>query len=296
MNPEYSASPRPLDGWTKNRTLSRLAETIQPVVQRFLESDDPRMRPFRNLVHGTIIGHPLHPMITDIPIGAWTVTATCDALDAIGNVRFRDAADASLVIGMLGAVGAAVTGLADWSDTTGEPRRVGMAHAILNSSALACYIASLAARRAKARGLGIAVAYAGYALMGTAAYLGGELSLNLQLGVKHTAIPIEPPDGFSRVIGAAALDTGDMQPAELTNIPVLITKIRGRVHAVSGVCTHRGGPLAEGTRDGNCVRCPWHHSSFSLEDGSIADGPATFPLARFATHVRGNDVEIRADV
>jgi nitrite reductase/ring-hydroxylating ferredoxin subunit/uncharacterized membrane protein len=296
MNPEYSASHRPVDAWTKNGSLTRLAEKIQPVVQGVLEGDSPVARTLKNVLHGTIIGHPLHPMLTDIPIGAWTVTVACDALDICGNSRCRAAADAALAVGIAGAVGAAVTGLADWSDTKDEPQRTGMLHAILNSAALTCYLASGAARRADARGLGIFVAFAGYALLGTAAYLGGELSLGMQLGVKHTAVPIDPPRDFMRVLDASALAPGGMQQAELATIPVLVTKIGDRTCAVSGVCTHRGAPLAEGERDGDCIRCPWHGSVFSLEDGRVHEGPATFPLAQFETRIAGGAIELRPDV
>jgi nitrite reductase/ring-hydroxylating ferredoxin subunit/uncharacterized membrane protein len=296
MNPEYSASPRPFDAWTKNGTLTRLAEAIQPVVRGLLEGDGTVARTLKKVLHGTIIGHPLHPMLTDIPIGAWTVTAVCDALDVGGTNRFRAAADAALVVGIAGAVGAAVTGLADWSDTRDEPQRTGMLHAILNSAALTCYLASATARRANARALGVVTAFTGYALMGTAAYLGGELTLGMQLGVKHTAVPIDPPRDFTRVFDASALAPGGMQPAELIKIPVLVTKIGDRACAVSGVCTHRGAPLAEGERDGDCIRCPWHGSRFSLEDGRVLEGPATFPLAQFETRIAGGAIEIRPNV
>ena len=295
MNPEYSASHRPIDAWSKSDTLTRLAEAIQPLWKRALEGDGKGAL-VKNIVHGTFIGHSLHPMVTDIPIGAWTVTAACDALDVIGNHRYRDAADAALVVGVVGAVGAAVTGLADWSDTKGEPQRVGMLHALLNSAALTCYLGSFAARRMNARGAGVLAAFAGYALMGTAAYLGGELSLGMQLGVKHTAVPIEPPAAFGAVLDAAALVPGATLSAQLASIPVLVTKVGDRVRAVSGVCTHRGAPLAEGERDGDCIRCPWHGSRFSLDDGKVVEGPATFPLAQFEARITGDSIELRPDV
>lgn len=295
MNPEYSASHRPVDAWSNYPILGRLAEAIQPFVRRVLESEGRSAR-LKNLVHGTWIGHPLHPMLTDIPIGAWTVSAACDAVDVLGNPRYRDAADAALVVGIAGAVGAAVTGLADWSDTKGEPQRTGMLHAILNSAALSCYLGSLAARRVGARGTGIVAAYTGYALIGIAAYLGGELSLGMQLGAKHTSVPIEPLAEFGHVLDAAALPPGSMQAAALGPVPVLVTNFGDRVRAVSGVCTHRGAPLAEGERDGDCIRCPWHGSRFWLDDGAVAEGPATFPLARFVTRTAEGSIDIRPDI
>jgi nitrite reductase/ring-hydroxylating ferredoxin subunit/uncharacterized membrane protein len=291
MNPEFS-EPGPLAGWAQNSALTHIAEAIQPALRGLLEGDGPGRRQIKDLLHGTTLGHPLHPVLTDIPIGAWTVTAACDVLELFGARRARDAADIALVVGALGAVGAAVTGLADWSDTKDEPQRVGMLHAIFNSAALTSYLVSLTARRGGARGWGIAAAFAGYAFLGVAGYLGGELSFGMQLGVKHTAVPVDPPDTFVRVLDAAALTEERMHPTTVATIPLLVTRRAGTVHAVSGVCTHRGAPLADGTQEDNCVRCPWHGSRFSLADGSVVEGPATFGLAAFQTRVAEGGVSV----
>ena len=155
---------------------------------------------------------------------------------------------------------------------------------------------SFAARKANVRKLGIAAGVAGYAFMGAAAYLGGELSLGMQLGAKHTAVPIQPPDGFRPAIDASALTPDGMHAAAIDGIPVLVASVDGKTVAVAGVCTHRGAPLAEGTRDGACVRCPWHGSLFALDGGGVVRGPATFPLASFETRANGNAVEVKAEV
>jgi nitrite reductase/ring-hydroxylating ferredoxin subunit/uncharacterized membrane protein len=294
MNPEFNSTDRPLDAWAQNGTLTRIADAIQPGLNKLLEGEDAQHRPLKDLLHGSFLGHPLHPLLTDIPIGAWTVAAACDALDVVGIRRYRDAADVAIVIGALGAVGAAVTGLADWSDTKDEPQRLGMLHAILNSASLTSYITSLIARRSGARRLGIATAFAGYGLMSLAAYLGGELSFGMQLGVKHTAIPIDPPADFTPVLDDAALADAVMHTAQVEAIPLLVTRFGAARHAVSGVCTHRGAPLAQGNQEEHCVRCPWHGSRFSLEDGHVIEGPATFGLAAFETRVAAGVISVRA--
>jgi nitrite reductase/ring-hydroxylating ferredoxin subunit/uncharacterized membrane protein len=294
MNPEFGSTGGFLGAWAKNGALSRLADAIQPPLNRLLEGDDAAHRPLKDVLHGTFLGHPLHPLLTDIPIGAWTVAAACDGLEILGVRRYRDAADVAIVIGALGAVGAAASGLADWSDTKDEPQRVGMLHALLNGAALTSYVASLIARRSGGRRFGIAAAFAGYGLMSLAGYLGGELSFGLQLGVKHTVIPVDPPADFVRVLDESELTVGVMQPAVVAAIPLLVTQFEREVHAVSGACTHRGAPLAEGTQDGHCVRCPWHGSRFSLEDGHVVEGPATFALAAFDTRVAAGTISVRA--
>ena len=231
--------------------------------------------------------------MTDIPIGAWSVAAVCDAIELAGIERYRDAADVAIAIGALGAVGAAVTGLADWSDTKDEPQRLGMLHATLNSAALATYVAALIARRSGARRFGLAAAFAGYGLMALAGYLGGELAFGMQLGVKHTVIPVDPPLSFVHVLDPTELSEGAMHAATANALPVLVTRFNGTTRAVSGVCTHRGAPLADGEQVGNCVRCPWHGSRFSLEDGHIEEGPATFPLPDYETQVAAGGVSVR---
>ncbi len=293
MNPEYSGTDRALDAFARSRTLQAMAESMQPALRDWLESDSPQRRPIKDLLHGTFLGHPLHPLLTDVPIGAWTVTAICDTLELFGIDRYRDVAGVTLFIGALGAAGAALTGLADWSDTKDEPQRLGMLHAILNSAALTSYITSLLGRRNGARRLGLAAAFAGFGLMTAAAYVGGELSFGMQLGVKHTSVPVQPLDDFVRVLDVPPPD-GAMQPAEAAGIPLLVTRSATGVRAVSGVCTHRGAALAEGTQDGACVRCPWHGSRFSLDDGRVLEGPATFGLAGFETRTSDGAVWVRS--
>jgi nitrite reductase/ring-hydroxylating ferredoxin subunit/uncharacterized membrane protein len=292
VNPEYTTEG-PLRSWAKNRTLGALADAIQPRLRALFESDDGARRPLKELLHGTFLGHPLHPPLTDIPIGAWSVAAVCDALELCGVTRYRDTADVAIAIGALGAVGAAVTGLADWSDTKDEPQRLGMLHALLNTTALTKYIFALVARRRGARRLGLAAAFAGYGLVILAGYLGGELSFGMQLGVKHTVVPVDPPADFVHVVDAAALTDGVMHAAQANELPILVTRFDRATRAVSAACTHRGAPLADGEQTGHCVRCPWHGSRFSLDDGHVEEGPATFPLANYETQVAAGSVSVR---
>lgn len=279
MNPEYTAPDRPLRAWTRHPALARLADALQPAVRALLDGDEPVRRACKNVLHGTYLGHALHPLLTDIPIGAWTVTAVCDALELTGCERYRDAAGAALTVGAAGAVAAAITGLADWSDTKGEPQRTGMLHALLNTAALGAYVVSLAARKRGARRAALLSAFGGYAVMTVSAYFGGELSFDLQLGVKHSALATEPP--------------ADFVAPDQVSIPLLLTGTGEATRAVGGVCTHRGAPLAEGTFEDGCVRCPWHGSRFSLDDGRVVEGPATFGLPVFETRAAGGALEVR---
>jgi len=293
LNPEKSLNDRLTDRLARNSILAKLGETWQPVMLGLRDAGGP---PVKYVLNGTFLGHALHPVLTDIPIGAWSVTAVLDAVELAGS-DVALASDATLGLGLLGSVAAVATGYADWADTKDEPRTLGMGHALANGIAVAGYVVSLLLRRADRRGAGIAVAYLSYALATFAAYLGGELMANYQLGTKHTAEPLDPPDGFTRVATLDAIEDGGMSAAGVNGIALLLFRRGQTVFAISGACTHRGGPLREGTLEGDaCVRCPWHGSVFSLEDGTVIEGPASFPQARFETRVVDGSVEVRAPV
>jgi len=291
LNPERSLNRRLADRIAAYRGLDPLAAALQRVVQKLLAAGGA---PARNLLHGTWLGHPLHPLLTDVPTGAWTVTLALDMLSVAGRPSNERGADAALAVGIAGAVAAAAAGWADWSDTADDPKALGLTHALLNGGALVLYAGSFAARRSGRRGAGIGCATAGYALLSFAGYLGGELTFGMQLGVKHTAIPIDPGATFAPVMDEAALPYGALTRVDLGGIPVLVLRTEDGIHAVGAACTHRGAPLDEGTLEGTNVRCPWHGSLFDVRDGRVLDGPAAFPQPRFEARVRGGKIEVRA--
>src|SRR3954462_1656181 len=136
----------------------------------------------KNALHGVWLGHPLHPAITDVPVGSWTVAAALDLLELRGDSNYRSGADFAVLLGLLSAVPAAISGATDWSDTQGKAQRVGAVHGMLNLGAAALYAGSLVARRAERRGIGKALGFLGYGFVLASAYLGGELSFGLKIG------------------------------------------------------------------------------------------------------------------
>lgn len=289
--PETPNPERLVDKLSKWPPLAKVADAWQPLVHTAIERAG---REVADALHGTPLGHPLHPLLTDVPIGAWSVTAVLDALELAGRTDLAGGADASLTIGIAGAALAAAAGWADWSDTADEAKNLGMAHAVLNGSALGAYVASLALRRSGRRGPGIGLAMLGLALVGAAGYLGGELSYGLQVGVKQTAEPLSPPAKFVAALDADALADGTMQRVEVEGMPILLYREGKAVHAISAVCTHAGGPLNEGKIADGCVECPWHGSVFRLRDGAAVHGPATFPAARYDVRIVKGKIQVRA--
>jgi uncharacterized membrane protein len=133
----------------------------------------------RDALRGAWFGHAIHPLLTDFPLGAWTCTSL---LDIFGGRRSRAAAGRLLAFGVVTAAPTAVTGLAEWQSTRGSARRVGVAHALVNSSAWALYTASLVSRCRGRHATGVALGLAGGAAAIVGGYLGGHLSLVEKVG------------------------------------------------------------------------------------------------------------------
>lgn len=276
--------------------LDTAGDAIQPAVEKAFKAGGQAGKDIKNALHGTWLGHPLHPAITDVPIGAWTTAAVLDGLELSGEKKYAPGADAAIAIGLVGAVGAAITGLTDWTGTTQERRKIGMLHGMLNAGATALYTASLVLRRRrKSRGAAIGLSMLGYGVASVGAYLGGHLVFGKQVGVDHTATSAVYPEDFVAVLPEAELDEGKMRCVKAGEVPVLLARKQGEVYAIAHTCSHLGGPLSEGDLlDGCRVRCPWHGSVFSLEDGRVMDGPATEPQPRFEVRINDGQIEVRA--
>jgi len=278
----------------RQEALDRLSDKIQPLVVDAFKSSGLAGRKAKNLLHGTWLGHPLHPALTDVPLGAWTAALTLDAMESIsGRKELGAGADAAIAVGLVGAAGAAVTGLTDWSETNGRARKVGLLHGLLNVGATALYATSLVLRRKDMRSAGRGFAMLGYAVSSTAAYLGGHLVFSEQIGVNHAAAQ-EMPKEFVPVLADAELREGEMKRADAGGVPVLLVRREGAVCALANTCSHSGGPLSEGKLEGDVVQCPWHGSRFNVRDGSVVDGPATFAQPCFEARVREGQIEVRS--
>jgi nitrite reductase/ring-hydroxylating ferredoxin subunit/uncharacterized membrane protein len=288
---ETPSTDRPVDRLARWAPLASAADAWQSVVKKVLESAGPAVV---DALHGTPLGHPLHPLLTDVPVGAWTVTAVLDALELAGKDDLAAGADASLAIGIGGAVLAATAGWADWSDADGEAKSLGLAHAGLNAVALGAYAAALLLRRNGNRETGIALGMIGYAFVSAAGYLGGELSFGRGVGVRQTGEPVTPPTDFVTVLDAGELAEGAMHRVEAQGVPVLLYREGETISALSAVCTHAGGPLDEGSVKDGCVTCPWHGSTFRFSDGAAVHGPAVFPVSRYEARIVQGKIQVRA--
>jgi nitrite reductase/ring-hydroxylating ferredoxin subunit len=246
--------------------------------------------PAKDLLAGTWLGHPVHPMLTDVPIAAWTSALV---LDLWGGERARQAADALVGVGVLAALPTAATGLSDLADTEERPERgLGAAHALGNVTAVCLYGASWLARRGGRRGAGVRLGLLGAAVVTASGYLGGHLAYRRGIGVDQTVFR-ERIEDWTPVLKEHELPEAEPRRVRAGGVDLLLYRRQDRVFALADRCNHRGGPLHEGQVDDGSVRCPWHQSTFRLEDGAILQGPATAPQPCYQTRVRDGAIEVR---
>jgi len=244
------------------------AETLGSALRPVRES--PAGRRVFDLLHGRILGHALHPALSDLPIGMWSGTVL---LDTVGEHQ------AAGVLGLAGAcagVATAVTGVADWTVSDGRDRRAGLLHGILQTVALGFEGGSLIARRTGHVGSARVLAAAGLGLATGSAYIGGHLVFGRGAMVDHTAWRTGPRQ-WTRAIREDELSDGEAQAVEVDGRTMLLSRTDGVVSAIDAVCSHAGAPLSRGKIEDGVVTCPRHGSCFRLADGTVVRGPASHP-------------------
>ncbi len=270
-----------LDSIERATALDPVAAALSSFWSKALSA--PKMR---DLLSGRQIGHPLHPAAVLVPAGT-LLSATM--LDLTAGTSMRPASRRLIALGLLAAVPAATAGWSDWLDTEGAERRVGLVHATANALGLSAYLLSL--RRRRAGGSGRLTSLAGAAALGMGGWLGGHLAYAQGVGVDTTAFQTGPAD-WTDV--AAVGDVGTtLHAVDAAGVALLLTLVDGRPVAIADRCTHRGAPLSDGARDGDCVVCPWHGSRFDLGSGAVRQGPASRPQPVYAVRESAGRIEVR---
>ena len=275
------------------KSLQDTSEPLQKAIRSIIPGE------IKNLLHGTWLGHPLHPALTDIPVGAWTAALVLDALETLsGAEECGKAADLAIGVGLIGAAGSAVTGLTDWSETDEPGRSIGLVHGAMNVIATSLYTASwIMRKRRSSRDSGIALSMLGYATALASAYLGGHMVYGEQIGVDHTATADQKkPESFTRAMKVEELKKNKPTRVVVDGVAVLLVKHGDQIHALTETCPHLGGPLSEGKIVGDAIECPWHGSQLALDSGRVVNGPTTFPARCFDVRVRAGYIEVRARV
>lgn len=267
------------------------SEIKQTLHQAVLDGGE-ETRNIVDVLHGTWLGHPLHPMLTDITIGAWTLGALFDVFSLFGGKGMRDAADALHGIGTASAAATGITGLADYSTIPNPAVKEGAMHGLMNIVAFVLNLFSSKARRSGSRFAGMILSLTGLGISGVAAWLGGELVFRQRVGVNH-AKRVTGPTDWTNALTVDELGQETPRRVEVAGKPVLLYRRGEDIYAIGAVCSHAGAPLEEGKFDGTCVQCPWHDSVFDLRDGSIVHGPATYAEPDYETRIYDGNVQVR---
>jgi nitrite reductase/ring-hydroxylating ferredoxin subunit/uncharacterized membrane protein len=283
----------PQQSWT-----DRLSDPLQAIIKDLIGSTREGPRRLKSLLHGTWFGHPLHAAITVAPVGAWLLAALFDAIWLVsprGGGWAARAAEVAILAGLVAALGAIVTGSADWSDSYGAERSAGLLHGALNLFAFIAYAVSAVLRLVIGSGESRTAAITGFvglAIVLYAAYLGGELVFDKGTGVNH-ATWVAPGENYEAVMPMRVVRENQLYRVNIAGVPVILVRQGERLCAIAATCTHAGGPLDEGKLEGGVVTCPWHGSQFSVCSGRALRGPATIRQPRYAVRVRGGQVELK---
>ncbi|WP_247656909.1 Rieske 2Fe-2S domain-containing protein [Micromonospora sp. U56] len=253
----------------QNAALDPVGDRLQRAVQSTL-----RGQRVRDLLHGVWLGHPLHPAMVQVPVGAWISAAVLDLLPGQ-----RRAATTLVGLGTVSALPAAVAGLNDWAALARDQRRVGLVHAASNSVALVFYASSLAARMRGRHGMGRALAYLGLTAASTGAYIGGHLAYKQGAQVNQSISELHRmTDEWKAIADLATLPQRELITREVDDVSVILYRHGDDVTVMLERCPHQSGPLGEGEVqeiEGHaCVVCPWHGSTFRLNGGEVVHGPA----------------------
>ena len=229
------------------------------------------MKTIHNFLNGTWLGHPIHAVLTDVPIGAFTVVIILDVL----NERY--AADVALVFGVLAMLGAALAGFADYADTDGLPRQRATVHSAVMILALVIYLVSIFLRWGNPvdRTAAIATSVVAYLFVTVGAYIGGDVVYGLGNMVDRHAWRSRSTK-WGRLEAPATIPDGVPTKAKFGAQGLVLVKNGETIQALHETCAHAGGPLAEGRVVDGCIECPWHGSRFELKSGHLKRGPSVY--------------------
>ncbi|WP_335935113.1 Rieske (2Fe-2S) protein [Streptomyces sp. PTD5-9] len=269
-----------LDALGRAKTLDLLSLPLRRIVRGL------PLGPSRDALRGLPIGHPLHPALVQVPLGAWVSAAVLDLVPG-----GRRGARVLVGVGVLAAAPAALAGWVDWAEQHREQMRTGLVHAASVTLATGLYAGSWAHRgRGGRTAVAKALGFAGLCAVGVGGLLGGHLAYRQAVGAnKAESLGYLLAEGWHSVGSAKDFPVGVAVRRHLGEVALLVFHDQdGRFRVLAERCSHLSGPLSEGRIVDGCVQCPWHGSVFRLSDGANVRGPATAPQPAFETRVDGD--------
>jgi len=280
------------------RPLSSLSNWIAGVVNGFYRVLGRPGKFLQDFLNGSWLGHSLHPVLTDVVVGGATVAVLLEILGWLGVTGLRTAITWTLGLTWLAALGTIVTGLTDYKDTaTGDERNMAGLHGLINIVATVLFIVAFLAYLGPDGSLGPVLLIAGYFVLSIGAFIGGHVVFKYGYMVNHNAFARgKRVKEFTAVLPAAELPDRTPIKASLGATALVLVRRGDVVFAIKETCAHAGGPLAEGTLDGDAIVCPWHGSTFRLSDGAVRHGPAATRQVAYRARVNAGQVEVQGPV
>ncbi len=271
----------------------QLSHDLAQVLHNFVLNQGENFRNLTDIVHGKQIGHPLHPILTDITVTSWTLGLLFDILSFTTRIKmFEKTGDYLTGIGTMSAIPTALAGILDYSTIKKKSSQYGATHGILNGIAMFWYLRSLKSRLGGNKFSATIFSILGLSFAMSGAWLGGELVYRHKIGVNHA--PESNLNEWTATITVDDLSENEPMRVEANDEPILLFRQGDVISAISAVCSHAGGPLEQGkVMDSVCIECPWHQSVFDMRTGVIVHSPATTPQPQYAVRINNGKVEVK---
>ncbi len=279
------------------RPLRGFGNGTATVVRAFFSALRLPGRLLQDFLNGTWLGHSLHAVLVDVVIGGATAAVMLDVLRIFFGVEgLADATTWVVGLALLSGIGAILTGLTDFKDTSPDTstRDVALLHGLINFVGTGAFAFSLTQRLSGDHDVAFWTFLVGYGLISLGGYIGGHVVFKHGYAVNHNAHARgRRAKEFTPVMAAAELADGTPTKTMFGSTSVMLVRRGDVVHALKETCSHLGGPLSQGELDGDTITCPWHFSTFRLRDGSVVHGPATSRQLSYEARITEGQVELR---
>ena len=274
----------------------------------------------KDLLEGKPFRHPLHPLLVHFPVGLFVLSLLLDlaSLAVPGFGGLVPGAFYTMVLGVITALIAAVPGFVDYSEIRRDRpgKSAATAHMLLNLFAVALYAVNIGLRagvleQPKTPWPQLILSLIGVTILSVSGYLGGHLIYCDGIAVGRHRRKVSMPDEtlrfssldrastradtaaglvFVPTIAADQLTNKETVRVQINNEALVVAKLEGDFYAFQEFCTHRFGPLSEGSFQNDQVQCPWHGSCFDVKTGRVAHGPAKVDLKIYPVQIRDGKV------
>jgi len=252
----------------------------------------------QDFLNGSWLGHSLHPVVVDVVVGGSTAAVLLQVLSWLGVADLRVATLWVLALTWLAGLSAILTGLTDFKDTaTGDERDVVGLHGLINIVATIILIGAFLALLGEADLIAGVLIVGGFGVFSVGAFIGGHVVFKYGYMVNHNAFASgKKAKEYTPILPAADLVEAAPTKAMLGPTALVLVRRGDLVFALKETCSHAGGPLSQGTLEGDTIVCPWHGSAFRLSDGAVRHGPAATRQVAYRARINGEQVEVQGPI